>query len=147
MPERSFDSCCHNFRSTCLRLATISFVDRQGQTPSCSAGRITSAINPKRLNAETWALGTGLFYLFALEKLSIEKEFFFSSQTLPGRPNCLLFKGPTCQWASWQPRQSATDANHTNQVCDYTDRQTVNPLTDLAQTSIRTYVHADKSVH
>ncbi|GBO33652.1 hypothetical protein AVEN_141286-1 [Araneus ventricosus] len=47
-------------------------------TTRCSADRITTAINPKRLNAETWDLGTGLFYLFALEKLTIEKEFFFS---------------------------------------------------------------------
>ncbi|GBM25688.1 hypothetical protein AVEN_207460-1 [Araneus ventricosus] len=77
-------------------------------TTRCSAGRITTAINPKRLNAETWALGTGLFYLFALEKLTIEKEFFFFSPTLPGGPNCLLFKWPTCHRARWQPRQSAT---------------------------------------
>ncbi|GBL72362.1 hypothetical protein AVEN_115299-1 [Araneus ventricosus] len=77
-------------------------------TTSSSAGRISTAINPKRLNAETWALGTGLFYLFALEKLTIKKEFFSFSPTLPGGPNCLLFKGPTCHRASWQPRQSAT---------------------------------------
>ncbi|GBL96569.1 hypothetical protein AVEN_207756-1 [Araneus ventricosus] len=81
-------------------------------TTRCSAGRITTAINPKRLNAETWALGTGLFYLFALEKLTIEKQFFFFlSPTLPGGPNCLLFKGPTCHRASWQHRQSSTDEN------------------------------------
>lgn len=29
------------------------------------------------VNAETWTLGTGLFYWFALEKLTLEKEFFF----------------------------------------------------------------------
>ncbi|GBO28357.1 hypothetical protein AVEN_213759-1 [Araneus ventricosus] len=76
-------------------------------TTRCSAGRITTAINPKRLNAERWALGTKLVYLFALGKLTIEKESF-SSPTLPRGPNCLLFKGPTCHRASWQPRQSAT---------------------------------------
>ncbi|GBN49180.1 hypothetical protein AVEN_116501-1 [Araneus ventricosus] len=31
--------------------------------------------------------------------------------------------------------------------CDCTDRQTVNPLTDLAQTLIRTYIHDDKTVY
>ncbi|GBO21437.1 hypothetical protein AVEN_187647-1 [Araneus ventricosus] len=43
------------------------------------AGRITLAINPQRRlwNAETWTLGTRLFYLFSVEKLTIEKEFFF----------------------------------------------------------------------
>ncbi|GBM10300.1 hypothetical protein AVEN_50015-1 [Araneus ventricosus] len=77
---------------------------------SFSTGRITTAINPQRRlwNAETWTLGTGLVYLFALEKLTIEKEFFFFSPTLPGGTNCFLFKGPTCHWASWHPRQSAT---------------------------------------
>ncbi|GBM86696.1 hypothetical protein AVEN_222221-1 [Araneus ventricosus] len=76
-------------------------------TTCCSAGRITTAINPKRLNAETLALGTGLFYLIALEKLIIEKEFLFLSHTFWG-PKCLLFKGPTCHRTSWQSRQSAT---------------------------------------
>ncbi|GBN28569.1 hypothetical protein AVEN_59823-1 [Araneus ventricosus] len=73
----------------------------------CSAGRITTAINPKRLNAEIWALGTGLFHLFALEKLIIEKGFF-SLPIRPGGPNCLLFKGSSCHRTSWQPRQSTT---------------------------------------
>ncbi|GBN58897.1 hypothetical protein AVEN_171981-1 [Araneus ventricosus] len=31
--------------------------------------------------------------------------------------------------------------------CAYTDRQRVNPLTDLAQTFIRTYIHDDKTVY
>ncbi|GBL93654.1 hypothetical protein AVEN_25644-1 [Araneus ventricosus] len=49
-------------------------------TTRYSAGRIMTAINPQRRlwNAETWTLGSGQFYLFALEKLSIEKKFFFS---------------------------------------------------------------------
>ncbi|GBN45274.1 hypothetical protein AVEN_120764-1 [Araneus ventricosus] len=32
-------------------------------------------------------------------------------------------------------------------VCDYTDRQTVDPLTDLAQNSIRTHIPDDKTVY
>ncbi|GBM98994.1 hypothetical protein AVEN_45566-1 [Araneus ventricosus] len=45
----------------------------------CVLDRITTAINPQRRwwNAKTRTLGTGLFYLYALEKLTIEKEFFF----------------------------------------------------------------------
>ncbi|GBN59497.1 hypothetical protein AVEN_38793-1 [Araneus ventricosus] len=33
------------------------------------------------------------------------------------------------------------------QVCDYTDRQTVSPLTDLTQNFIRTYIYDDKTVY
>ncbi|GBN69147.1 hypothetical protein AVEN_171469-1, partial [Araneus ventricosus] len=66
----------------------------RSSTARCSAGRITTAINPKRLNAETWALGTGLFYLFALEKLTIEKEFLFFSPTLPGAQIVFCLRGP-----------------------------------------------------
>ncbi|GBM69252.1 hypothetical protein AVEN_134698-1 [Araneus ventricosus] len=32
-------------------------------------------------------------------------------------------------------------------IVNYTDRQTVNPLTDLAQNFIRTYIHDDKTVY
>ncbi|GBN00608.1 hypothetical protein AVEN_167531-1 [Araneus ventricosus] len=63
-------------------------------TTRCSAGRITMAINPKRLNAETWALGTGLFYLFALEKLSKEKEFFFSLPRFLGAQIVFCLRDP-----------------------------------------------------
>ncbi|GBL81165.1 hypothetical protein AVEN_83211-1 [Araneus ventricosus] len=44
-----------------------------------AVGRITTEINPQRRlwNAEARTIGTGLFYLFALEKLTIDKEFFF----------------------------------------------------------------------
>ncbi|GBO04090.1 hypothetical protein AVEN_15691-1 [Araneus ventricosus] len=60
-----------------------------------SAVRIMTAISPQRRlwNAETRTFGTGLFYLFVLEKLTIEKEFIFFSPRFPGGPNCLLFKG------------------------------------------------------
>ncbi|GBM00510.1 hypothetical protein AVEN_111738-1 [Araneus ventricosus] len=59
-------------------------------TTRCSAGRITTAIDPQRLfwDAEAWVLGTGLFYLFAYYRTRV-----FFSPTLPGDPNCLLFKG------------------------------------------------------
>ncbi|GBL97443.1 hypothetical protein AVEN_170543-1 [Araneus ventricosus] len=79
-------------------------------TTSCSAGQITTAINSLRRmwNAETWTLGTGLFYLFALEKLSIEKEFFFPLPHFLGAQIVFCLRGPTCHRASWQPRQSAT---------------------------------------
>ncbi|GBN08046.1 hypothetical protein AVEN_134287-1 [Araneus ventricosus] len=63
-------------------------------TTPCSAGRIMTAINPKRLNAETWALGTGLFHLFALEKLTIEKEFFFSLPHFLGAQIVFCLRGP-----------------------------------------------------
>ncbi|GBM39365.1 hypothetical protein AVEN_119031-1 [Araneus ventricosus] len=63
-------------------------------TTRCSAGRITTAINSKRLNAETWALGTGLFYLFALEKLTIEKDFFFSLPHFLGAQIVFCLRGP-----------------------------------------------------
>ncbi|GBL79306.1 hypothetical protein AVEN_92514-1 [Araneus ventricosus] len=63
-------------------------------TTRCSAGRITTAINPKRLNAETWVLGTRLFYLFALEKLTIEKEFFFPLPHFLGAQIVFCLRGP-----------------------------------------------------
>ncbi|GBN71313.1 hypothetical protein AVEN_201369-1 [Araneus ventricosus] len=69
-------------------------------TTRCSAGRITTtAINPKRLNAETWALGIltsirRLFHLFALEKLTIEKEFFFSLPHFLGAQIVFCLRGP-----------------------------------------------------
>ncbi|GBM12492.1 hypothetical protein AVEN_188675-1 [Araneus ventricosus] len=43
-------------------------------------------------NAATSTLGTGLFYLCALEKLTKERVLFICP-TLPGGANCLLFKG------------------------------------------------------
>ncbi|GBN42059.1 hypothetical protein AVEN_218863-1 [Araneus ventricosus] len=43
--------------------------------------------------------------------------------------------------------QAFTDAHGVEQVCYYTDRQTINPLTDLAQNFIRTYIHDDKTVY
>ncbi|GBN96373.1 hypothetical protein AVEN_216912-1 [Araneus ventricosus] len=54
-------------------------------------------------------MGTGLFYLFALEKLTIEKEFFFSLPHFLGDQIVFCLRGPTCHRASWQPRQSATE--------------------------------------
>ncbi|GBM97383.1 hypothetical protein AVEN_105095-1 [Araneus ventricosus] len=44
---------------------------------SNAGGHIPTAINPQRRmwKAETWTFGTGLFYLYASEKLTIEKEF------------------------------------------------------------------------
>ncbi|GBL99819.1 hypothetical protein AVEN_162829-1 [Araneus ventricosus] len=42
---------------------------------------------------------------------------------------------------------SNTHAHGVEQVCDYTDRQTISPLTDLAQNFIRTYIHDDKTVY
>ncbi|GBL80597.1 hypothetical protein AVEN_225280-1 [Araneus ventricosus] len=82
-------------------------------TTLCSAGRITTAINPQRRfwNAETWALGTALFYLFALEKLTIEKEFFFSLPHFLGAQIVFCLRGPISHRASWKPRQSATAYN------------------------------------
>ncbi|GBL61509.1 hypothetical protein AVEN_131325-1 [Araneus ventricosus] len=42
---------------------------------------------------------------------------------------------------------TSTHAYGVEQVCDYTDRQTVSPLTDLTQNFIRTYIHDDKTVY
>ncbi|GBN44214.1 hypothetical protein AVEN_85979-1 [Araneus ventricosus] len=47
-----------------------------------------------------------LFHCF--RKACYRESDLFFSPTLSGVPNCLLFKGPTCHRASWQPRQSAT---------------------------------------
>ncbi|GBM11012.1 hypothetical protein AVEN_36905-1 [Araneus ventricosus] len=41
---------------------------------------------------------------------------------------------------------TSTHAHGVEQVCDYTDRQTASPLTDLAQNFIWTYIHDDKTV-
>ncbi|GBN37160.1 hypothetical protein AVEN_160165-1 [Araneus ventricosus] len=41
----------------------------------------------------------------------------------------------------------STHAHGVEQVCDYTDRQTVSPLTDLAQNFIRTYIDDAKTVY
>ncbi|GBM15109.1 hypothetical protein AVEN_242156-1 [Araneus ventricosus] len=43
--------------------------------------------------------------------------------------------------------QAFTHAHAVEQVCYYTDRQTVSPLTELAQTFIRTYIHDNKTVN
>ncbi|GBM83227.1 hypothetical protein AVEN_81994-1 [Araneus ventricosus] len=69
-------------------------------TTRCSADQISTAINPQRWlwDAEEWTLGTGLFYLFALEKLTIEEEFFFSLPHFLGGPNYLLLKGAHLPW-------------------------------------------------
>ncbi|GBM51381.1 hypothetical protein AVEN_168767-1 [Araneus ventricosus] len=90
----------------------VCVLDRYSTT-LCSAGRITTAINTRRRlwNAETRTLGTGLFYLFALEKLTIEKEFFFSLPHFLGAQIVFCLRGPTCHRAIWQPRQSATDGH------------------------------------
>ncbi|GBM52623.1 hypothetical protein AVEN_16737-1 [Araneus ventricosus] len=59
-------------------------------TTRCSAGRIKTAINPQRRlwNAETRTLVQGYFILFALEKLTIEKEFFFLLSHTSWGPKC-----------------------------------------------------------
>ncbi|GBM64541.1 hypothetical protein AVEN_232724-1 [Araneus ventricosus] len=81
------------------------------------AVRIMTAISPQRRlwNAETRTFGTGLFYLFVLEKLTIEKEFFifFSLPDFLGAQIVFCLRGPTCHRASWQPRQSATEDSNT----------------------------------
>ncbi|GBL92590.1 hypothetical protein AVEN_123769-1 [Araneus ventricosus] len=76
----------------------------------CSAGRITTAINPRRRlwDAETWTLDTWLFYLFAFEKFTIEKEFFFSLLHFLGAQIVFCLRKPTFHRAGWQHRQSAT---------------------------------------
>ncbi|GBN85687.1 hypothetical protein AVEN_156697-1 [Araneus ventricosus] len=66
----------------------------QYSTKHCSAGRITTAINPQRF--------------ICFRKAYDKERLLFFSRTLPGGLNCLLFKGSTCHRASWQPRQSAT---------------------------------------
>ncbi|GBO34231.1 hypothetical protein AVEN_221119-1, partial [Araneus ventricosus] len=72
-------------------------------TTRCSAGRITTAINPQSMGLGYRAI---LFHCF--RKAYYRERYLFFSPTLSGGPNCLLFKGPTCHRASWQPRQSAT---------------------------------------
>ncbi|GBM60014.1 hypothetical protein AVEN_147581-1 [Araneus ventricosus] len=46
------------------------------------------------LERRTWALGTGLLYLFALEKLTIEKEFFFLSLHFLANQIFFYLRGP-----------------------------------------------------
>ncbi|GBN17932.1 hypothetical protein AVEN_125329-1 [Araneus ventricosus] len=73
-------------------------------TTRCSAGRITTAINLQNMGLGYRAI---LFHCFR-KAYYRERDLFFSP-TLSVALNCLLFKGPTCHRASWQPRQSATD--------------------------------------
>ncbi|GBM43968.1 hypothetical protein AVEN_241698-1 [Araneus ventricosus] len=76
----------------------------QYSTTRCSAGRITTAINPQNMGLGYRSIS---FHCFRTAYYR-ERDLFFSP-ALSGGPNCLLFKGPTCHRASWQPRQSATD--------------------------------------
>ncbi|GBM21472.1 hypothetical protein AVEN_161077-1 [Araneus ventricosus] len=73
-------------------------------TTRCLGGRITTAINPQNMGLGYKAI---LFHCF--RKAYYRERYLFFSPTLSGGPNCLLFKGPTCHRASWQPRQSATE--------------------------------------
>ncbi|GBN98856.1 hypothetical protein AVEN_162872-1 [Araneus ventricosus] len=58
-------------------------------TTRCSAGRITTAINPQNT-----AFGIRLFYFIALEKLTIEKEIFLSLPHFLGAQIVFCLRGP-----------------------------------------------------
>ncbi|GBM14270.1 hypothetical protein AVEN_128337-1 [Araneus ventricosus] len=77
-----------------------------------------------------------------------ERVLFFSP-TLPGGPNCILFKGPTCHRASWQPRQSATGKLktpeikicHKNREAEYEMRRTTTTSKSARPMRVRFGLH------
>ncbi|GBN36686.1 hypothetical protein AVEN_51272-1 [Araneus ventricosus] len=69
-----------------LRAAVIAYTSWVGIRPP--AVRITTAINPQRL---LWNAETRAFICFS--KAYYRERVLFFSPTLPGGPNCLLFKG------------------------------------------------------
>ncbi|GBO27924.1 hypothetical protein AVEN_25865-1 [Araneus ventricosus] len=80
----------------------------------------------------------------------LEKSVFLPSSERSFDSGCHNFRNAYLRLDtfSFVDLQGQTPAILTSaeQVCDYTDLQAVNPLSDLAQNFIRTYIHDDKTV-